>query len=153
MSSPSFLVFLLMALTGHESGHTAASTLYKVHDGMASYYSSRFHGRRTASGEVFNNNNLTAAHKTLPLNTMLEITNLANSKKVIVRVNDRGPHSKSRTIDLSKAAAKEIEMISQGVAKVSIRVVGHEGKISEELVSSSDEVIKSLFFTDTETNP
>ncbi len=139
-----------MALTGHDPGHTSNTTLYKVQNGIASYYASKFHGRKTASGEVFNNNSLTAAHKTLPLNTMLEITNLSNSWTVIVRVNDRGPHSKSRTVDLSKAAARELEMISQGIAKVAIRVVGHDGKVNEALTASSEELLKSLFFPETD---
>lgn len=153
MSSPSFLLFFLMAFTKPEGNSIAASTIYKVQSGVASYYSSRFHGRRTASGEKYNNNYLTAAHKTLPLNTMLEITNLSNNKKVIVRVNDRGPHTKSRMVDLSKAAAKELEMVAQGVANVTVRVVGHDGKVSGHLITPSEEVIKELFFPEGEDNP
>jgi rare lipoprotein A (peptidoglycan hydrolase) len=86
----------------------------------ASYYGGRFHGRRTASGEVYNQYALTCAHKTLPFQTLLKITNPKNGKNVIVRVTDRGPFHRGRDIDLSYAAAKEIGMIAAGVMKVEV---------------------------------
>ena len=89
----------------------------------ASYYGEAFNGRPTSSGEIFDMNAYTAAHKTLPFGTFLEVTNLENGKKVVVRVNDRGPFVPNREIDLSKAAAKSLGMISRGITRVSIKMV------------------------------
>lgn len=91
--------------------------------GVASYYGKRFHGRRTANGERFNMNAMTAAHKTLPFGTMVEVTHARTGKSVTVRINDRGPFIRGRTIDLSRAAAKRIGMISQGHARVKLAIV------------------------------
>lgn len=91
--------------------------------GRASYYGDFFHGRRTASGERFDIHKFTAAHRTLPFGTRVKVTNLRNNKAVILKINDRGPHVKSRIIDLSKAAAKAIDLMRYGAAKVSIEVV------------------------------
>ena len=91
--------------------------------GEASYYAEKFHGRKTANGEIFDMYKKSAAHKTLPFNTIIEVTNLDNQQRVIVRVNDRGPFMKGRILDLSYAAALEIDMISSGVARVSIKVI------------------------------
>ncbi len=89
---------------------------------VATYYSKRFQGRKTASGERYNRDALTCAHKTLPFQTLLKITNPQNSKSVIVRVNDRGPFNRGRDIDLSYAAAKEIGMLAAGVLPVQVEV-------------------------------
>ena len=89
----------------------------------ASYYGEAFNGRPTSSGEIFDMNAYTAAHKTLPFGTFLEVTNLENGKKVVVRVNDRGPFVPNREIDLSKAAATSLGMISRGITRVSIKKV------------------------------
>ncbi len=94
-----------------------------VQEGTASWYGKKFHGRKTACGEKFDMHKLTAAHRTLPFGTKVEVTNLANGKKVVVRINDRGPFKKGRIIDLSYAAAKKIGMITSGVARVRIKVV------------------------------
>lgn len=88
--------------------------------GKATYYASKFHGRRTANGEVFSNKKLTAAHLKLPFGTIVNITNIDNGRSVEVRVNDRGPHSRFYIIDLSQAAAKKIGMFGKGVANVEI---------------------------------
>ncbi|HOT61659.1 MAG TPA: septal ring lytic transglycosylase RlpA family protein [Treponemataceae bacterium] len=98
----------------------AESEIVKL-EATASFYAEAFHGRPTASGEVFDMNALTAAHRTLPFGTVLEVTNLANGKKTIVRVNDRGPFVEGRELDVSKAAAYELGMITTGTARVSIR--------------------------------
>ena len=90
---------------------------------VASFYADKFHGRKTASGEKFNMYDYTAAHKTLPFGTILKVTNLSNGKSVNVRVNDRGPFAKGREIDLSKAAAIELDMITAGEATVSLEIV------------------------------
>jgi rare lipoprotein A len=107
----------------------AQLSLGKTETGRASYYSSRFHGRKTSFGEVHKSSELSAAHRSYPHNTMLEVTNLDNDKKVIVRVNDRGPYSHNRLVDISKEAAKMIGILAKGVCNVSIRVVGMEGMV------------------------
>ena len=98
--------------------------------GRASYYAAKFQGRRTASGESFNNKELTAAHRTLPFNSLLKITNTANGKEVVVRVNDRGPFSPNRILDISKAAADQLDMVRAGVATVTVEVVGVDGMVA-----------------------
>ena len=92
-------------------------------EGYASFYHDKFNGRRTASGEKFNNNSYTCAHRTLPLGTKVEITNLKNGKFVVATVNDRGPYKYSRLIDVSKRVAKELEFYNNGTARVSVKVV------------------------------
>ena len=91
--------------------------------GIASYYGRKFHGRRTASGEPFNMNDLTAAHRTLPFGTEVRVTNPHNGKSVTVRINDRGPFAHSRMIDLSRAAATEIGLIKRGHGTVELEVL------------------------------
>ncbi len=88
--------------------------------GQASYYADKFNGRKTANGEIFDQDKLTAAHKTLPFGTIVKVTNLTNNKTVIVRINDRGPFVGGRIIDLSFAAAKKIDLINAGVVKVTV---------------------------------
>jgi rare lipoprotein A len=94
-----------------------------IGQGEASYYGNEFAGSRTASGERFNPNALTCAHRSLPLGTKLRVTNVANGRSVIVRVNDRGPFVRSRLIDVSLGAAREINMIRSGKAQVRIERV------------------------------
>ncbi|WP_116472766.1 septal ring lytic transglycosylase RlpA family protein [Zobellella maritima] len=89
-------------------------------EGKASFYGSRHHGRKTASGEKFNQHALTAAHRSLPFGTRVRVTNLRNNKSVVVRINDRGPYSRGRIIDLSEQAARELNMIRAGVVPVEI---------------------------------
>jgi len=93
--------------------------------GIASWYGNPYHGRRTSSGEVFDMNQMTAAHRTLPFGAMVRVTNLDNRKTVSVRINDRGPFSEGRIIDLSRAAAKEIGLIGPGTARVRIELTGY----------------------------
>jgi rare lipoprotein A len=95
----------------------------EVFTGMASYYADKFHGRKTASGEIFDQEDFTAAHRTLPFGTRLLVTNLDNNKSVFVRVNDRGPFVSGRVLDLSRAAAQELDMIVLGVVKVEVRIM------------------------------
>jgi len=89
-------------------------------EGMASWYGPGFHGRKTASGERYNQRDLTAAHKTLPFGSMIRVINVDNGKAVVVRINDRGPFVRGRVIDLSRAAAERIGMIGQGTARVKL---------------------------------
>lgn len=92
--------------------------------GIASWYGPNFHGRPTANGEVFDQNAMTAAHTTLPIPSIVEVTNLENGRSVIVRVNDRGPFVDDRLIDMSRAAATELDFIGTGLARVRVRYLG-----------------------------
>ncbi|WP_116654966.1 septal ring lytic transglycosylase RlpA family protein [Pelagibacterium sediminicola] len=92
--------------------------------GTASWYGGKFHGRRTASGESYNQHALTAAHRTLPFGTEVVVTNQNNGKSVVVRINDRGPFIGGRIIDLSHKAASQIGMINSGTASVKLEVIG-----------------------------
>lgn len=91
--------------------------------GKASYYGPGFHGKLTANGTVYDQNALTCAHKTLPFNTKLQVTNLSNGQSVVVTVNDRGPYKDDRILDLSVAAAQKIDLTTQGVATVKAKVI------------------------------
>jgi rare lipoprotein A len=91
--------------------------------GVASWYGPGFHGRQSASGERFNQNALTAAHRSLPFGTMVRVTNLNNGRAVVVRINDRGPYSGGRILDLSAGAAQQIGMISTGVAPIRLEIL------------------------------
>jgi rare lipoprotein A len=104
----------------------ASNTVRKFSQtGTASWYGRQFHGRKTASGETFDMNAMTAAHRSLPLNCYIRVTNRNNGKSVVVKVNDRGPFHGNRVVDLSYGAAKQLGITSAGVAKVSIeRVAG-----------------------------
>lgn len=95
----------------------------KANSGRASFYAKKFEGKRTSSGQLYRANERTAAHRTYPFGTLLEVTNRDNGLKTVVRVNDRGPHAKSRLIDLSYLAAKDLGLISSGTAEVSMKVI------------------------------
>ena len=89
-------------------------------EGQASWYGAKHHGRKTASGERFDQNALTAAHRQLPFGTQVLVTNLNNQKSVVVRINDRGPYARNRLIDLSKKAAEQLDMLRDGVVPVRV---------------------------------
>jgi rare lipoprotein A len=91
--------------------------------GIASWYGPEYNGRHSANGEVFDMQKLTAAHRTLPFDTWVEVTNLANQKRVDVRITDRGPFIHGRIIDLSLEAARELDMVTAGIIKVRIKVI------------------------------
>ncbi len=91
--------------------------------GVSSFYAEDFHGKLTANGEIYDMYGLTAAHKTLPLNTIIRVTNINNKKSLILRVNDRGPYVKGRILDCSYGAAKKLGFINNGTAKVKIEVI------------------------------
>lgn len=112
------LSFVLLSLF-----RLSAQDTTNIQHGTASYYSDVLEGRKTANGEIFSQKKLTAAHRTLPFNTLVKVTNLKNDSSVIVRINDRGPYAKNRIIDLSKAAAKELDMLDNGVAQVKVEVI------------------------------
>ncbi|EXF43980.1 lipoprotein [Pseudomonas sp. BAY1663] len=91
--------------------------------GKASYYARMHHGKRTANGETHDQNALVAAHRSLPFGTRVRVTNLNNGKQVVVRINDRGPFRRGRIIDLSRAAARQLDMLNAGVARVRIETL------------------------------
>ncbi|WP_133774637.1 septal ring lytic transglycosylase RlpA family protein [Enterovirga rhinocerotis] len=91
-----------------------------MHAGVASWYGPRFHGRKTASGERFNQNDMTAAHRTLPFGTRVKVVDETTGRSVVVRINDRGPFAHGRVIDLSKAASEALGMGGRGVARVTL---------------------------------
>ena len=95
----------------------------KILIGESSYYADDFHGKITANGETYDMYGLTAAHKTLPLNTIIKVTNLSNKKTAILRINDRGPYAKGRILDCSYGAAIKLGFLDQGVTRVKIEVI------------------------------
>ena len=131
------LVFLFVS-----SFYVFAGKVYKS-SATASYYGKDFHGKKTSNGEVFNMNDLTCAHKSLPFDTILRITNLSNEKTVKVRVNDRGPFVVGREIDLSTAAAKKLDMMKAGTAKVKIEIVkmGPDTALSRQTAEKAREIM------------
>ena len=108
-----------------------------VSEGKVAHYGRKFNGRKTASGERFNSGAMTMAHKTLPFGTLVKVTNLANKRSVVVRVNDRGPSTPDRVGDLTTAAGKKIRMLRSGVADAKLEVVGmskkHMGKSGKRM--------------------
>ncbi len=101
--------------------------------GIASWYGPGFHGRRTSNMDRFDQNKLTAAHRTLPFNTIVEVVNTENNESVEVRINDRGPYARNRIIDLSRAAAEEINMVDQGLTEVELVLVEAGGRFPDDL--------------------
>ena len=101
-----------------------------VEQGIASWYGVPFQGRRGSNGEIYDMNKLTAAHRTLPFNTIVRVTNLTNGKQVDVRITDRGPFVEDRIIDLSLAAARELEMVAAGTARVRVEILSGSAAIA-----------------------
>ncbi|PRM96405.1 septal ring lytic transglycosylase RlpA family protein [Aliarcobacter cryaerophilus] len=101
-------------------------------DGIASWYGPDFHAKKTSNGEIYNMYAMTAAHKTLPMNTVVKVDNLDNGRSTIVRINDRGPFVTGRIIDLSNKAAHEIDMVRKGTARVKVTVLGYNGLIDDK---------------------
>jgi rare lipoprotein A len=109
----------------------ALSSFAQTNEGVASFYAKKFNGRKTACGEVFCNDSLTAAHKTLPFGTYVKVLNIKNDSVVIVKINDRLPASSKRSIDLSQAAARKLNFISKGVTRVKITVLSNKQETAE----------------------
>ena len=118
------LLLLAPACTPRSPGHTPSSEDLDSHEtGTASWYGNEFHGRPTASGEIYDEYGMTAAHKGLPLGTVVKVTNLANGKSVDLRINDRGPFVRGRIIDVSRRAAEELGFLAEGTTEVRIDVI------------------------------
>lgn len=111
--------------------------------GTASYYADKFEGRKTSSGEIFKQNKLTAAHKTLPFGTLVKVTNLSNDSVVIVKINDRLPPSSSRMIDLSRKAAEQLNFIRKGLTKVSMERVLADSVLADYKLWRKNEITLS----------
>ena len=118
-----FILTVIIFLFIGVSQPTFAQSNDKTQIGSASWYGSKYHGRKTSSGERYNKNDMTAAHKTLPFGTMVKVTNPANDKSVVLRINDRGPFVGNRIIDVSEAAARKLDIHESGVAKVKVEVI------------------------------
>jgi rare lipoprotein A (peptidoglycan hydrolase) len=114
--------------------HILASAKGFREKGLASWYGEPFHGRQTASGEIYDMDKVSAAHKTLPLHTWVEVKNLDHKRTMAVRINDRGPFVPGRVIDLSRAAAKELGVYGPGVAKVQLRAI--TGRRAQQLTAA-----------------
>lgn len=124
-----FLLFIILlgVITGHAQAKRDSITRLKagaVQYGTASYYGGKFNGRKTSTGELFDEKKMTCAHNTLPLNTWIRVTNLRNNKSVVVRVNDRLHPKNKRLVDLSKAAAAKLGYIGRGLTRVKVEVLG-----------------------------
>ena len=122
-----FYILLIVCMAGQVSGSEPVPAMY----GKATYYADQFNHRRTSSGEIFNMDSFTAASKTLPFGTILKVTNTRNDKSVIVRINDRCPSCNHNMLDLSKAAAKSIDMLGAGSAYVKAEKIGMEQAYQE----------------------
>lgn len=116
-------------------------------DSIVSYYAEDFHGKKTSCGEIYNMYDMTCASKELPFDTKLKVTNLANGKSVIVRVNDRGPFVPDRALDLSKAAAVKLDMIKSGTAHVKIEIIelGPNTKASQQTAEKAKKIMQERF--------
>lgn len=121
------LALMFTAACSHRALHAhtplAPARIGTTETGVASWYGFPYDGRRAASGEIYDMQQLTAAHRTLPFQTWIEVTNLLNGKQVDVRINDRGPFAKGRILDLSQAAARDIDMLRAGTARVRLKVI------------------------------
>ncbi len=124
VSANLYLVMLRNLLVSLLFSSLVACSSKIVETGKASYYADKFDGRKTASGEIFRQSNITAAHKTLPFGTKVTVKNISNGKTVKVTINDRGPFVAGRIIDLSKKAAQKIDLVQTGVANVEIKYKG-----------------------------
>ena len=134
-----FLVFLLSLNTSKIFCQSVSDSLENSEN--ASFYHDRFQGQETSSGETYNKNDFTAAHKTLPFNTFLLVTNQLNNKSVVVRVNDRGPFKKSRVVDLTRSAAIKIDMVPFGVVPVKVEILTYLDRLDiNDSIFVNDEV-------------
>jgi expansin (peptidoglycan-binding protein) len=114
---------VIASATGGTGGLPSGLAFLSAETGEASWYGPQFHGEATASGEIFDMHNLTAAHRTLPLGSYVQVRNLDNGRTVVVKINDRGPYAKGRSIDLSYAAAERLGMVRDGEAPVEITLL------------------------------
>ncbi|WP_461491051.1 septal ring lytic transglycosylase RlpA family protein, partial [Pontibacter sp. HJ8] len=122
---------------------TFAQSNDKTQIGSASWYGSKYHGRKTSSGERYNKNDMTAAHKTLPFGTKVKVTNPANNESVVLRINDRGPFVGNRIIDVSEAAARKLDIHALGIAQVEVQVIERP----DEAIAANDNASDASAYT------
>lgn len=120
-----YFLFIIFVLIAGSCNVANSEDCYNA-TGIASWYGEDYHGSKTASGEIYDMESLTAAHKTLPFDTMVLVENLENGKSVTVRINNRGPFVSGRVIDLSRKGAREIDIITSGLAEVELHVINQE---------------------------
>jgi rare lipoprotein A len=125
--------FVISCSTSKEFSEYENVSGYLIESGVASWYGPNFHGKKTANGERFDQNELTAAHRTLPFNSILRVINSSNGNSVIVRINDRGPYAKDRIIDLSKKAAEKIDIVRNGTGNVKLFLLTNISKLPANL--------------------
>jgi len=136
MRKEALLLLAAVLLTACAGGREVSRPLQWERDkpyrevGLASWYGEDYHGRRTANGEIYDMNAMTSAHRTLPFNTRVRVTNLENGKRSEFRINDRGPFIPGRIIDLSKSGAREVGILGPGIARVAVEVIGWPGGAS-----------------------
>jgi len=119
---------MVAALLATISSSAFAAKPGQIENGIASYYHDSLHGNKTASGQIYDKNKISAAHKSLPLGTRVRVTDLRTGKSIEARVNDRGPFVKGRIIDLSRQAAKELGLLKKGITKVKVEVLSVPGR-------------------------
>lgn len=138
----SFIIILFFAL----NLSALASGGGKTQTGTASWYGTKYHGRKSSNGEVYNKNKMTAAHPSLPFGTEVKVTNLSNNQSVIVRITDRGPFKARRIIDLSEAAARKIDMIRSGTATVKMEILTKPASEVPSEVALADSVVADVYY-------
>ena len=138
----SFILILFFAL----NISAFATGKGKKQTGTASWYGTKYHGRKSSNGEVYNKHKLTAAHPSLPFGTQVKVTNLANNQSVVVRITDRGPFKGRRLIDLSEAAAREIDMIRTGIAKVEMEILSQPASEVATTAALPDSVLSEVYY-------
>ena len=143
MNYSSIMAYLVLSFASPKAEKVLNSLVFSQ-KGLVSYYHAKFHGRKTAFGEKYDKASFTAAHNTLPHNTLIEVENPANGKTVTLRINDRGPFGHSRVLDISQAAAKELDIIRKGVARLSFKVVGADGVLWENSLADSSNNLSSV---------
>lgn len=131
-------VALAVGMAGGFAPSAVPATAHHLQDGVASWYGGKFHGRQTASGEVYDKDGLTCAHRTLPFGTVLLVTNLDNGRRARLRVNDRGPFVRGRVLDCSEGAARELGFHGAGLARVRLDVLGQLPDPDDARLSSAD---------------
>lgn len=139
-----FILTVIIFLFIGVSHPTFAQSNDKTQIGAASWYGSKYHGRKTSSGERYNKNDMTAAHKTLPFGTKVKVTNPANNQSVVLRINDRGPFVGKRIIDVSEAAARKLDIHAAGVAKVVVEVIDDTKKATASTAKSNAYTIETI---------
>ncbi|MCG8410809.1 MAG: septal ring lytic transglycosylase RlpA family protein [Bacteroidales bacterium] len=130
MKIKTLIAFLIVNLG--LASHILAQEKSPTQIGMASFYADKFEGKTTSNGEIYYHIKKTAAHRTLPFGTIVKVTNLKNNKFIVVRINDRGPFTDNRIIDLSKSSAQKLDFVKEGIAKVKVEVIANTSNLPDK---------------------